>query len=62
MARTKHQTSDFIVGDNPERRGDDDEVRVSFHRRNQHLTMVWKMSYDDLVELQTTIGTYLADG
>lgn len=53
MASTK-----FTVEDNPNQMFSDEEVKVSL--RKERMTQVWKMSYPDLVELQTTITTYMA--
>lgn len=48
----------FIVEDNPNRLFSDEEIKVTQKRRNASL--VWKMSFEELVELQTTIATFIA--
>ena len=48
----------FTVEDNPNQLFSDEEVKVSVNK--DRLTQVIKMSYKDLVELQTTISTYIA--
>ena len=52
------QPCTFVVGDNPDgdRNGDDVLVERKFNK----YTMFWAMSFEDLVELQTSIQTYIA--
>jgi len=49
----------FTVMDNPEQRSNKDEVKI-LHPLNDHVTAVWTMSFEDLVELQYSITSYMA--
>jgi len=49
----------FSVEDNPGAgRHTKEEIKIVRHSRNT--TLVWKLSFEDLVDLQTTIATYIA--
>lgn len=49
----------FTVEDNTDKgRHSKEEIRVIRHAKNT--TLVWKLSFEDLVDLQTTIATYIA--
>lgn len=51
--------SKFTVGDNHIQHSEDDEIEIRF-RANEHMTRVWEMSFNDLVDLQHTIMTFMA--
>lgn len=51
--------TDFTVEDNVAAgRHSKEEIRVMRH--SNHTTMVWKLSYEELIDLQTTIATFIA--
>lgn len=52
--------SHFVIEDNVDRgRHSNEEILVK-RRRNERNTLVWAISFEELVELQTTIATYIA--
>lgn len=51
--------SNFIVGDNPDSgRKTDQDILVE--RKFPRYTMFWAMSFEELVALQESIGTFIA--
>jgi hypothetical protein len=51
--------AEFVVGDNPERGGRHaPEIRIE--RKMPRFTMFWDVSFEELVALQESIGTYIA--
>lgn len=51
----------FTVADNEDQMFSTDEIKIVF-QKDPHVGRVWTMSYDQLVDLQTSIATFLADG
>jgi len=49
----------FTVSDNPQQTSNKDEV-IIYHPLNDHVTSVWTMSFEELVELQYSITSYMA--
>lgn len=51
----------FSVEDNVGQIFSSEEIAVRY-RKDEHVSRVWTMSYPELVDLQTSIATFLADG
>lgn len=49
----------FTVEDNPERLFSTDEVKITF-QKDPHVGRVWTMTYQELVDLQTSVQTFIA--
>jgi hypothetical protein len=49
----------FTVEDNVDK-GRHSKEEIVVRRRARQTTLVWKLSFEELVELQTTIATYIA--
>lgn len=51
--------SEFIVEDNVDRTFSHEEIRIR-RVRNKRVSIAWVMSFEDLVQLQASIATYIA--
>ena len=49
----------FTVEDNQVKLFSGEEIKVS-RKRNDNVSMVWAMSFQELVDLQTSIATFIA--
>ena len=54
------QISSFIVEDNNERGRHSLTEEISMKRKFPKYTMVWKMTFEELIELHAVMGKYIA--